>query len=184
MDVQVLIGVVIVHIHRDIHIYPAQLIHQRHKALEVDVEVVVDGHAQSLGDLFGQQLRSAVPQSSVDFAVAAPVPVHHGVAGDREHTHLLGLGVIAGHDDGVSVSAALIAAQQQEVINAFLPFQRTGPGHLRCLTPGLSLFFLLGLSGRWGGDLGSRLFYRRRRDEKVPAAYAPTTKTASTATKV
>lgn len=166
MDVQVLVGVVIVHIHRDIHIHAAQLIHQRHKALEIDMEVVVNGHAQRLGDLFGQQLRSAVPQGGVDLAVAAPVPVHHGVAGDREHTHLLGLGVIAGHDDGVGVTAALIAAQQQEVINAFLPFQRAGSGHLRSLAPGLILFFLLGLSGRWGGDLGSRLFYRRRRDEK------------------
>ena len=56
VDVQVLIGVVIVHLLRDIDVHPLQLVHQGHESLQVHIDVVVDGDAEGLLDLLLQHV--------------------------------------------------------------------------------------------------------------------------------
>ena len=167
MDVQLLArsGVIIVHILRDIHIYPVQLIHQGNKTLGVHQDIVVHRDAEGVLDLLLQGLRAGAVEGGVDLGVFGPGAVYCGVPGNGDHPHRLRHSVIAGQDDGISVAALHVLAQQSEGIDAVLPHQGIGillrrGGRLPGLAAGgrgrirLCLRDLRGANGQMKADIG------------------------------
>ena len=121
MDVEVLGGVVVVHIDRHLEIDAADGVHQFHKTLQVHSHIVVHRDAQQIGQLLAQPLHAAHVVGSIEFW-NIPVGVDQGVPGDahgvdlplvRVHHHQdVGVAaavvvVMAGHQDGKAVFPAL-----------------------------------------------------------------------------
>ena len=157
-------GVVVVHILRNVHIHPVQLIHQGNKTLGVHQDIVVHRDAEGVLDLLLQGLRAGAVEGGVDLGVFGPGAVYRGVPGDGDHPHCLGHGIIAGQNDGVGVAALHILAQQGKGIDAFLSHQGVGVlrrgGGLFGLTAGgrgrirLCLRDLRGANGQMKADIG------------------------------
>ena len=165
VDVQVLIGVVIVHLLRDIDVHPLQLVHQGHESLQVHIDVVVDGDAEGLLDLLLQHVHPRPRVGSVDLGVLSPVPVYRRIPGYGDHPHLLVGYIVADHDDGVGVGALPVPAQKDEIVHILPPLPSCGLllfHRLRRLAPAA------GGGGRVGllGDL-------RRPDRQVPHRVHP-----------
>ena len=116
-DVQVLGGVVVVHLHRDVELHAAHGVHQFHEPVQVDADVEVDGIPHQLGH-HRLEVVDAIVEGGVDFREAL---VHQRVPGDGEHAHLL-VGHVVGHQhDGVGVAADLVRAGQEEGVHLLPP---------------------------------------------------------------
>ena len=126
MDMEILEGVVVVHIPGHIEIHAAHGIHNLahrvpfHHHLEIRLE------AHQLGNFLIQALDALLASAVliVDGIDALDIPgdVHHGVSGDGHHGSFLIGHVVAGQEHGVGIAAASgITAQNQDgpVILAF-----------------------------------------------------------------
>ena len=60
VNVQVLIGVVIIHVDGNVKIHAVDLIDQRDEALEIDRDIEINRYAEQVFDLLHQQLRAAL----------------------------------------------------------------------------------------------------------------------------
>ena len=114
-------GVVVVHVTGDVEVHPVHGVDQTLEAVEVHGHIVVDGNADEVGDHVLEPVDALRGVDAVDLG-ELPVPR------DGDHAHLLVLGVIAHHHDGVGVAAALVGGGQQEGVEALLPHQGRGGG--------------------------------------------------------
>ena len=118
VDVQVLRGVVVAHMDRDVVVDAPHLVHQGLKALDINGDIVVQGDAQQIGDHPAHLLRSVVI-GGVDLGVL----LGHGVPGDGDQAGGLVGGIIHGHSDGVGISAGLVGTDQQHGVALLFPRQ-------------------------------------------------------------
>ena len=70
VNVQVLIGVVIIHVDGNVKIHAVDLIDQRDEALEIDRDIEINRYAEQVFDLLHQQLRAALGVGEVELVVA------------------------------------------------------------------------------------------------------------------
>ena len=94
VDVQVLIGVVIVHVQGDLKVHAADLVHQLHEGLDVHLNVEVHRDAHGVRHGVPHLLRAAGVVGVVDL-VGVAVDVDAGVPGDADAGDGLVLGVKA-----------------------------------------------------------------------------------------
>ena len=114
---EVLGEVLVLHVDGDVKVHPAYGIHQFHKAVQVDVDIEVNGIPHQIGHHRLEVLNAPV-EGGVDLRGAL---VHQRVPGDGEHAHLL-VGHVIGHQhDGVGIAADLVRAGEEEGIGLFPP---------------------------------------------------------------
>ena len=124
VDVQILVGIVVGHMHRHIEVDTAYRIHQLYKALGVHFYVEVNGEAHDISDLLLQGIDAVVGIHITQFIEVLSLvgdTLYQGVPGDRDHGDGLVYRVIGSHDHGVHVAAGLVAGAQQEGIGILLP---------------------------------------------------------------
>ena len=157
MDVQILIGIVIIHINGNVKIDAADLIDQSDEPLEVDGNIEVDGNAEQVFDLRPQKLRSALGISEIEL-VACPFVVEQRVARETDKIDRLAHGVKANENIGVAAAVVVIQTGDEDRIAVFLARIRG-----RNFTAGrlVRLVFLHGVGGV--GRIDSRTW---RADDK------------------
>src|SRR5699024_2115353 len=101
----------------NIEFHPAQQIHQLHKALDVNDDMVVDWNTQQIGYAILQLLNSFIVQG-ID---SQGTGVHQGVPGDGHQADSLVDGVVGENHDGVRIAADLIRGHQKEGVAVRLP---------------------------------------------------------------
>ena len=106
VDMQVLIGVVVVHVDRHFKIHAVDLIHQLDKALEVYAHGEVHGDAQKLFDLIAQLLRAALGIGVVELVAVA----HQRVARQAHKVDGLIYGVKAHQNIRVAAAGVIVDA--------------------------------------------------------------------------
>ena len=116
VNVQVLGGVIVVHLHGNVEVHAAHGVYHLHKGVQIQGDIEVKGEAHQVRDHVPQVL-DARNQAGVDLGVGG---VHQGVPGDGDHSDLLVGHVIGDHHDGVSVAAGLVRHRQKEGIGLFL----------------------------------------------------------------
>ena len=164
MDVQVLVGVVVVHVDGDLEVHTADGVHQRLEACQIHGHGEVHGDAQLLSHDVRQLLHAAAAEGGVDLVVFA-VPDGLGVPGDADAVDAAVFRVHAQEDVGVAVAVAVVGPGEQDGVEVVLPLQVGGPGQglrvlLRCLLPG-------GLVRIFGGDRLLRRYLRRTEEAEV-----------------
>ena len=114
MDVEILIGVVIVHGEGHIKIHAAQRLHDLPHGLPLDNHVKVRHHAGEVAHLGLEALYSLL--GGVDGVDALDVPgdIHHGVPGDAHKAGLLVGHVIGGQHNSVGAAAGGVLPQEEE----------------------------------------------------------------------
>ena len=130
VDVQVLIGVVIVHVQGDLKVHAADLVHQLHEGFQVHLHREVHRDAQGVGHRFPHLVHAAEIVGVVDLAGLA-VDVNAGIPGDADAGDGLLLGVKAHQDIGVGAAVVVIQAGDQdgeEVVLALLHRLGLGAG--------------------------------------------------------
>ena len=127
---EVLVGIVVVHILGHVELHALHQIHQLHEHLQLHLHIEIRLEADELLDPVGQGV-NAVAGAGVDGVDLLDVPllVDHGVPGDGHNVDVLLLGVVADHHEGVRVAVVLVGAHQQEGIHALLPVAGDG-GHV------------------------------------------------------
>ena len=120
MDVQVLIGVVVVHVQGHVEIHAADLVHQLHEGLQAHLYREVHGDAQRVGHGVRQQGHAALAVGGVDLLGFA-VDVNAGVPGDADAGNGLIFGVEAHQDVGVRAAVAVVRAGDQDGEEVVLP---------------------------------------------------------------
>ena len=135
VDVQILGGVVVVHIHGHFKIYAADGGGQLAHRLPLHHDVEVRGKADGVGNGVHQGGHPLVPAAGVviDGVDLLDVPglVDNGVPGDAHGVELLVLHIIGDHHDGVGVStASRIPPHQQKGIIVLFPARRRQVGRL------------------------------------------------------
>ena len=122
VDVQVLIGVVIVHVQGDLKVHAADLVHQLHEGFQVHLHREVHGDAQGVGHRFPHLVHAAEIVGIVDLAGLA-VDVDAGIPGDADAGDGLVFGVEAHQDIGVGAAVVIVQTGDQdgeEVVLALL----------------------------------------------------------------
>ena len=143
VDVEVLGGVVVVHVHGDVEVHPADGGGQLAHRLPLHHDVEIRGKADGVGHGVHQGRHALIPTSGivVDRVDLLDVPglVDDGVPGDAHGVELLVLHVVGDHHDGIGIAAAPgVPAHQQEGVVVLLPacrrqVRRLVPGDLRGL---------------------------------------------------
>ena len=138
VDVQVLGGVVVVHVHGDLEVHPVDGGGQPAHRLPLHHDVEVGGEADGVRHGGQEGVHALVPAAGVvvDRVDLLDVPglVDDGVPGDAHGVELLVLHVVGDHHDGVGVAAApRVTAHQQEGVVVLLPARRR---QVRGLVPG------------------------------------------------
>ena len=111
MDGEVLIGVFIVHVHRNVKVHAADGVHQGLEPLQVHQHRVVHRDAQLAGYRVRQQLHAPGVVGEVNFAVF-PVDAGFGVPGDADAVYIA-VWHVHGHQD-VCVRAAVVVVPAGE----------------------------------------------------------------------
>ena len=125
VDVEVLIGVVVVHGEGDVEPHAAQGLHHPAHSLPLHHHVEVRRHAGEVAHLGLQPLDppAAGLLGGVDRVDPLDIPgdVDHGIPGDGEEVHRL-VGYVVGHQhDGVRAAAGGILPHQEEGVVVLLP---------------------------------------------------------------
>ena len=126
VDVQVLAGVLIVHVAGDVEVYAAEGVDRVDEHVEVDDRVAVHVEAEQVLDLLAQAVDAhaagihRTPIDGVDLAYV-PADVHERVARDADEVHLVLHGVDLADDDGVGVAVAVVIADEQHRVHPVLP---------------------------------------------------------------
>lgn len=140
MDVDILEGIVVVHVHGHIEFHAAHGIHQLHKPLGLQNHIEVNGIAQQGRRLGPEGLRPIGGVHGVELAQGRAVGhvhgVNPGVAGEGQQADSLGTAVIGGGHDAVGEVGGGAGGGQQEGVYVL---------------PTLRLAGLLGGCGK-GGD--------------------------------
>ena len=122
LDQVLLLHVLVDHVHLvllDVHVNAAQNLGDLRKALEVDVGIMLDVHAEVLVHGLDRQFRAAVEVRAVDARVLIFAHRHGGIAHDGGQLHVAGLFVDRADDHGIRargfVFVARVRAQQKHV---------------------------------------------------------------------
>ena len=131
VDMQVLIGVVIVHVEGDLEFHAADGVHQLADGLPLHHHIEVGADARQLGHLILQGGHTVLHLGGLVLApvvvihrvqpLAGGAHVHHGVPGQIQALNGLGLGVIGQQQHGVSRAADHVPAHHQEGIYPLPP---------------------------------------------------------------
>ncbi len=146
VDVEVLGGVVVVHVPGHVELHAVHRVHDLPYGLPLDDHIPVRHHAGEAGHLLFQVLQSAAAGLlgavyAVDL-LDGPWHVHRGIPGDAHHVHLLVGHVVGDQDDGVRTAGRGVLPQEEEGVVVLLP---AGEGFIRLV--------LVPLGG--GGGAGS-----------------------------
>ena len=127
---EVLVGIVVVHILGHVELHALHQVHQLHKHLQIHLDVEVRGKAHQGFDPLEQGV-DAVAGSGVDRVDLLDVPagVDHGVPGDAHDADVLIDRVVAGDHDGVRIAVVHVGAHEKEGKDPILPFAGDG-GHV------------------------------------------------------
>ena len=123
MNVQVLGGVIVVHVIGHLIIHTADGIHQLRHRVQFHHEIVVRGIADEVFNLLLDPLNALSVVHRVDLG-NLPRHIHHSVPVDAQHVHRAVFHVVTAHHHGVRVAAAALAvipAHQKEGIHVFPP---------------------------------------------------------------
>ena len=152
VDVQVLIGVVVIHVPGHIEPNAAHGVHDLAHGLPLHHDLVVGLKAHQLGDLLIERLDALIPAAAIVIhgvdALDVIGDVHHGIPGDGHDGGFLIGHVIAGQQHGVRVAAAAgIPAQNEHriVVLALALTAGLGPHALAIID---LLFFRVGVLAR------------------------------------
>ena len=152
VDVQILIGVVIVHVPGHIEPHAAHGVHDLAHGLPLHHDLVVWLKADQLGDLLVEGLDALVPAAAIVVhgvdALDVVGDVHHGVPGDGHDGGLLIGHVVAGQQHGVRVAAAAGIPAQDEHRIVVLALALTAGLGTHALAIVDFLFFRLGVLAR------------------------------------
>ena len=131
MDVQILTGVLIVHVAGDVEVYAAEGVDRVDEHVEVDDRVAVDVEAEQILDLLAQTVDAdaagihRAPIDGVDLAYV-PADVHERVARDADEVHLVLHGVDLADEDSVGVAVAVVIADEEHSVYSVLPVGAEG----------------------------------------------------------
>ena len=129
VDVEVLVGVVVVHVLGHVELHAIHQIHQLHKHAQLHLYIEVRLEAHQLLDPAGQGVDAAgAGVDGVDLLDVPPL-VNHGVPWDGHDAHVLLLGVVGDHHEGVGVAVVHVRAHQEEGVHALPPVAGDG-GHV------------------------------------------------------
>ena len=120
VDVEVLVGVVVVHVEGHVKIHAPQRLHDLAHRLPLDDDIEIRHHA---GEVLHLGLESVHPQfGGIDGVDLLDIPGHidHGVPGNAHHVHLLVGHVVGGQDNGVRAAAGGVLPQEKECKVIFL----------------------------------------------------------------
>ena len=141
MDVQVLVVVVVIHIHRDIEVHAVNGVHQLHKGPQVHGDIVVNGDAQQLGDLL-HGLRKAAVVVGVVQLFHRPGHIEQGVPWKADDVHRPAIAVQGQQQVGVAAAVLVVKTAQKDGVEVLLSGGEGGGG------PGVAAG-LLGCVGRF-----------------------------------
>ena len=122
MDVQILNGIVVIHIHGDSEVHAADGIYQGFKAPQVHQDRVIHGNPQLLGDHVGKHFHAAGIICGVDL-VAFATPDRFGVPGDADTVNIVVDGVHRQQNVGVAAAVAIVHTGDQNGVEVRLPLQ-------------------------------------------------------------
>ena len=157
VDVEILVGVVIVHIHRDVKIYAANGVDQLHKGPQIHGDIVVHRDAQQAGDLRLGLADAAVVVGIVQL-LHRPGHVQQGVAGQADHVDRLLIRIQRHQQIGVAAAVLVVQAAQEDCIIVLLALtgRREGIGRA-ALLPALELLGSGGVPSERGRVIQGRL---------------------------
>ena len=122
MDLEILIGVIIVHILRYIKPHATQGVHQLAHGVGIHHEVVVGEDTGEVTDLMLEVLDAAALGEGRTVYGADPLVlpghIHRRVPGDGEKVHFSGLHVVSGQEEGIRVFRSVVRPHDQEGVYA------------------------------------------------------------------
>ena len=125
VDLQILPGVLIVHLTRHIHLHAADEVHDLHKGFQIDLDVIVGRKSDELFEVRFQSVHTQDAVHRVDL-LDVPLDVDHCVARDAHQAQIL-VGHVVGDDhDRVGIALALIRTQHKEGIKILLALAGEG----------------------------------------------------------
>ena len=118
VNVQVLIGVVIIHVDGNVKIHAVDLIDQRDEALEIDRDIEINRYAEQVFDLLHQQLRAALGVGEVELVVAVFI-VQQRIARETHKVDALVRHVEADEDVRVAAAVVVVKPGDENVVAVF-----------------------------------------------------------------
>ena len=163
MDVQILIGVVVVHVKGDIKVHAAQSVHQVADGLPLHQNIEVRCDAGDLGHLLPQGLHALSHPLTLGQVGGTPVPgihrvnalaggagVDHSVSGHIQALDGLVVGVVGEQQNGVRGPTGHVPSCHQEGIDALLAPATGNVGHFRPVEGQVGHAVSIGILGKVG----------------------------------
>ena len=122
-DMKILIGVVVVHIDRDIEIYAANAVDDLLEHIRIHNGIAVDAKSDKILNLCDKAVNTGAAVYGVDL-FNRPRDIDQRVAGDAHNVRRMVIAVKARDHDGVRIKSDAVASDNEQGINVIFPLGR------------------------------------------------------------